>query len=383
MRPVVAIAGTALRRYFRDRSNYFFVFLFPMLLILVLGLQFGGEPTLGRVAVVGRGAGVDTLVRELKARDLTVQRFDDEDEARDLVSRGRLDAAVAVPPGWGMGASNKPIRLTPGTLAMGQAASAAVQQAVATLADRRLAVASLTSAGVAETEATAAFDRLDSVGPRLSVRKAGDRIDSEFENLGQFDLGASQQLALFVFISALAGAIPLIQSRELRVTQREMTTPLTTLQLIMGEGLGRLGIALIQGLYIVAGTAWLFDVDWGDPVATTAVVTLFCAVSAAAGLVIGSVMNNVNAASGVSVGVGLVAAALGGSMMPLEFFPSGLMLISRITPHHWSYRAFATIQREGGGLSDIVGPLAALGVMLVVLLPLASALLRRAVSRPV
>jgi len=84
----------------------------------------------------------------------------------------------------------------------------------------------------------------------------------------------------------------------------------------------------------------------------------------------------------VRVGVGLVTAALGGSMMPIEFFPSGMLMISRATPHHWAYRAFATIQREGGGIGDVFGPLGVLAAMICVLVPLASVLLRRAVARP-
>ena len=38
-----AIAATNLRRFIRDRGNIFFVFIFPMLLILVLGSSFGGD----------------------------------------------------------------------------------------------------------------------------------------------------------------------------------------------------------------------------------------------------------------------------------------------------------------------------------------------------
>ena len=43
------IAGVNLRRFFRDRSNVFWVFIFPILLILVLGAAFGGssDPRLG------------------------------------------------------------------------------------------------------------------------------------------------------------------------------------------------------------------------------------------------------------------------------------------------------------------------------------------------
>ncbi len=46
------IAAADLRRTFRVRTNIFFVFVFPMVLILVLGATFGGSssPRLGVVA---------------------------------------------------------------------------------------------------------------------------------------------------------------------------------------------------------------------------------------------------------------------------------------------------------------------------------------------
>jgi ABC-2 type transport system permease protein len=39
---VLAIARTELVRLFRDRSNLFFVFLFPLLLVVLIGAGFGG-----------------------------------------------------------------------------------------------------------------------------------------------------------------------------------------------------------------------------------------------------------------------------------------------------------------------------------------------------
>ena len=99
-------------------------------------------------------------------------------------------------------------------------------------------------------------------------------------------------------------------------------------QVIGGETLGRFGIAFGQGIYMVIGTAVLFGVDWGDPFATTCVVAAFAAVSASAAMVLGSLMDNANAANGVGIGLGLVVAALGGSMLPLELFSDGLMTVS-------------------------------------------------------
>ena len=51
---VLWIALANLRRMFRVRTNIFFVFVFPMVLILVLGATFGGSST-PRLGVVSTG----------------------------------------------------------------------------------------------------------------------------------------------------------------------------------------------------------------------------------------------------------------------------------------------------------------------------------------
>jgi len=40
---ILAVAGLTLRRFFRRRVNLFFVFVFPMALVLLLGATFGGN----------------------------------------------------------------------------------------------------------------------------------------------------------------------------------------------------------------------------------------------------------------------------------------------------------------------------------------------------
>ena len=40
-----------------------------------------------------------------------------------------------------------------------------------------------------------------------------DNVAQRFTGLGRFDLGAAQQLLLFVFLSSLTGAATLIQAR--------------------------------------------------------------------------------------------------------------------------------------------------------------------------
>ena len=98
---VLAIAGTNLRRLFRQRSNIFFVIIFPMLLILLLGATFGGAftPVIG---VVDQGIGPlgEDLVATLeKSEDLEVKHYSSEAGLVDDVERGRVQAGLVVPAG--------------------------------------------------------------------------------------------------------------------------------------------------------------------------------------------------------------------------------------------------------------------------------------------
>ncbi|HEX9762567.1 MAG TPA: ABC transporter permease, partial [Acidimicrobiia bacterium] len=64
----LAIAGINVRRLFRDRSNIFFVFVFPIALILLIGAQFGGgiDPILGVNDDAG-GSISDAIVDQLQS----------------------------------------------------------------------------------------------------------------------------------------------------------------------------------------------------------------------------------------------------------------------------------------------------------------------------
>lgn len=125
----------------------------------------------------------------------------------------------------------------------------------------------------------------------------------------------------------------------------------------------------------------LFGVSWGDPLATGAVVLLFSLVAAGAGMLIGSVFRNDSQAGGAGVGLGLVLAALGGSMMSLELFPATTRAVAWFTPHAWANQAMAEIVRRGGGVGDVLPELGALMLYAAGLLTLSTGLLRRTLTQ--
>ncbi|MFD1848158.1 ABC transporter permease [Arthrobacter flavus] len=386
MRHIMGIARVEVQRFLRDRSNIFFVFIFPMLLILLLGSQFGANSGRSQVALSG-GSGTaleNALKVQLEEDDLQVS-FAGAETVKQQLGRARIDVGIFISDDDAAAYSagqEADLEVIAASQASAQAVLQEVRTSVQTVSTAQLQRLLLQEAGVSAAEATTALERAETsvVPPGLEIVDTDD-VSQEFLGLGQFDLGATQQLLLFVFLSSLTGAATLINARRLGVISRVMAAPVTSWQAVAGQALGRFGIAVVQGSYIMVGTAVLFGVQWGNPWLAGLVLAFFCAVSAAAAMVIGSVMDNDSAASGVGVGFGLVLAGLGGSMVPPEFFSDALQTVSRLTPHRWAYDAFAEIQRHEGTLTGILPQLAVLAGMAAALLALGSFLLRRSLSR--
>lgn len=387
IRSVPAIAAVELRRFLRDRSNIFFVFIFPLALVMVLGLQFGGQGPAGRVAVAGTDSTLRTsIVEQLEGDDVAVS-YTDLDGLREQVARGRTDVGLVIAQDQAAAfeeGKDVQVQMIPSSQAAAQTTVQLVRTAAQQATTYQGQVAALSGRGSSQAQIeTALTEAEQEVSPPTLQVQAGevDELTQEFAGLGQFDLGASSQLLLFVFLSSLAGSVTLIQARRRGIIARSVAAPVSIGQALVGQGLGRLAIALFQGLYIMLATAVLFDVNWGTPALTVLVLLIFSTVSAGAAMLLGSLIDNEGAASGLGVGVGLVLAALGGGMMPLEIFPDTLRTVAHVTPHAWAYDALADIQRRDAGLVDIVGPLAVLVGMALALVLVGTWALRRSLAR--
>ena len=386
MRPLT-IATNNIRRMLRDRSNIFFVFMFPMLLILVIGATFGGgfQP---RLAVVENGAeaplATELVIGLASLSEIEIDIVASRTSALDAVERGRVNAAVVIPEDYDASI----LAGTPVTIEflarqdqLGQQMRTVVDSVVAEQASRLGAAAVVALLGGMDFDQS--LQSVDSAsalvaGVTVEQEALGERLISG--DLGRFDLGAAQQLLLFTFLTSLAASAALIQTRQWGVTRRMLATPTPTSQILVGESLGRFGVALVQSLFIMGGALVAFGVNWGDPLAAIVLVVMFSLVGSGAGMLLGSLFNNDQQAGSLGVFAGLGLAALGGCMVPLEIFSSTMQNVAHITPHAWALDGFAELVRRGGTIGDILPELAALAGYAAMLLTAATLRLRHVLT---
>ncbi len=352
----------------------------------MLGASFGGDftPRLG-IVEAGEGPFTTSLVERLRTDDgMKIETAADVAELNDRVQRGRFEAGLIIPAGYDEA-------LSAGTavqvefLGTNDLTSQQIRAAIdAAVTEENIGWAAVEALG-AETEAERQATRAgaEAVRPEAGdvavvVTSAGEAVLPE--SLGQFDLGASQQLLLFVFLTSLAGSVALVQARQWGVTRRMVATPTPARTIVTGEALGRFLVAMVQGVFIMIGALALFSVNWGDPIGAIAILVLFCATGAGAGMLVGSTVSNDQQAGSFGIFTSLGLAAIGGCMVPIEFFPDSMQTVAHFTPHAWGMDGFAELVRREGTIADIATELTVLALFAAGLLALASWRLRKTLT---
>lgn len=381
----LAITSVNVKRLLREPSTIFFVFIFPMLLILVIGASFGGSfrPKVGVLNAGGEYA--TAFADQISGNDaFNTIMYDDQDALLGDVERGYVNMGVTIPTDYDqrlrggdvgqvefLGRADQSVFEYRATIEAIAAEQSAIFRAARLVADDGLA--DFDQAVVSARLVAAGSGALD-----VTTETTGEALFGE--NLGQFDLGAPSNLILFVFLTSLAGSAALINTRRLGVSRRMVSTPTSIGQILIGETGGRFAIAMIQGLFIMIGAAVAFGVRWGDLVAAGALLIAIALVGAGAGMLMGATFDNDEQAGSVGVFLGLGLAALGGCMVPLEIFPDTMVKIAHLTPHAWALDGFSELIRRGGNLASVASELAVLAGFAAVLLALGTWRLRKTLT---
>jgi ABC-2 type transport system permease protein len=379
------IARVSMLRTFRDRTGLFFIAVLPMILVVVLGITYGGmnKARLGVADADGSGMSA-ALVAGVGASDieLDIRTYASAAELRDAVERGYVEIGVAIPAGYEaalLAGSTASVEVLAQPISTASIVRTAVDRSIA----RESAVVAAARLAVGATHVdfgsalAAARARQPGIGG-MDVRM--ESVSELVSNPAGFALGAQSQVILFMFLTSMTGAVVLVTSRQLGVSRRELSTPTPIATIIAGETLGRFAFAVFQGGFIVLATAVLFGVDWIDPIATGAIIVAFALVASGAAMLVGSVVRNEHQVSAVGPALGMVLGLLGGTMVPIEVFPDVMRDLSRITPHAWAMEGLHRLLLQGGGLVDVLPQVAVLLGFAAVLLAVSTIRFRRVLS---
>lgn len=385
VRQLSAFGAAVLRSLIRDPQALFFMLVLPVVVIIVVGTTFGGQSGL-ELGMVEPGSELEAGLQDsFEQRDgIELRLYDTEEELDDAVRHFRVDGGVVVesrPTGSAASAAT-PVRIRVITAGAGEqvlAVRTAVDGAAASLSARLAAVALVTElTGATADEATEVATALP-LGPTRV--EAVDTEVADAAETSQYARVVPQNLVLFTFINALASSTFLVRSRRDGVLHRARSAPAPIAVQLGGLVLGWLAVTVVQSALIVGFGVVLFDVPFGDPLAAGLLTLSWAVFGCGAGLLVGALGRNEDRVGALSPVIGLVLGALGGCMIPFEIFPAVMRKIALAIPHAWAMTGWENVVFERGGVTDIAGSLAVIGVWAVATIAIATLVLRRQLDR--
>jgi ABC-2 type transport system permease protein len=386
MRAALLIAARDLVSRLRDRSALVIGFVAPVALALIISFATGGggDAFHADVAVVdedgGDIAGVfvgDVLGSEEVGDVFTVRELATRADAVAALEAREVSAAFLVHDGLErITVLRSPTARIAGEIATGIAQNFAAQitgvnQAIGlTVMTTMFGPEAFTGGGFRpESFEGVGVDQadLDAIDFEALARAVADApmplqlVDastgaSELSSASYYGPGMAM---LFVFFLLSAAPRSLLREAEAGTLARLRAAPISTASIVAGKALA-VGVLGMTSMCVVWGvTALAFDASWGNPAAVLALLAAFVLAALGITTLVSVYARTESQADGFVSIVAFALAMLGGNFLFLGDLPVALQQIARLTPNGWALQGFTTLTADGGGVRDVLGPIAA------------------------
>ena len=350
-RTIWLLAWNDLRLTVRDRAAFIWMVLLPVAMMWFFGGTGGRSdavPEPPRIAVVDQDGGpvAGAIVAALRAQGVVVEPGGGAGSA-EAVGGPRLTLPVNL--------SADVFAGTPRSLALDGLTLAQGTRALAVEAHVRRAVIR-TLLGLVEQRQGIDDGGRRLVGLDVSTAGRGHPVP------GGFAQSAPGMLSMTVLMMTMIyGGVFLTLEKESGMLERQAALPAGPTCLVAGKVLGRLLLATMQIVILVAAGRVLFGVSWGDsPAGLALMLAAYAFAVAALSTLLGALVHTPAQASSLGWILGMVLAALGGCWWPAEVMPDWMRALALTLPTGVAMEGFHRLISFGRGIEAVLLPAAVL-----------------------
>jgi ABC-2 type transport system permease protein len=365
------IAGKDLRQRVRDRSAILLALVVPLALAAIFSILFGSAatPRPFDYAVVDHDGGpitaafTDEVLDFLESEEIVAVEAMDEDEARQAVADGDLDAAFVFPAGFSEAVrSDLPVEVEivgsvdspTGT----DVARSIARSYVADLNAARVAVAAVAHGqpgSTDEEELSAIAEQVATAPPPVALND----VSATAQVLDSKTYFAAGIAVFFLLFTVQFGVSSLIEERSEGTLARLLAAPVRRSSILVGKLLTSIVLGVVSLTVLVVASTLLLGAHWGDPLGVA--LLILAGVLAGTGItsVVASFAKTPEQAGSWGAVVAVTLGLLGGAFFPIQQSGSFMATASLVTPHAWFIRGLGSLVGEGT-VSDALPAVAAL-----------------------
>ena len=396
LRAIALIAANDFRLTMKERSVILWIFAMPIVFMVFFGFTFrggGGGPMKARLTIENADTGFVSraLVNELRKESLAVVDTlkSGEKAVRTLVIPGDFTERVL---------GRRPVSLVirrdeDANVEASEAVSAAifrgVMRVVAGLIEIEskelgwpggaLALDGGKIKGSLLDLARRTPSAIDSIRIELDAQRAeppivtvsSTSVGAALKIPHGFEMSLPGNLVMFVLMSMAFSGIGIVVERQEGQLRRFAYTPAGRTEVVLGKLLGRIEIAGVQILFLLAVGMFVFKVSLGrSPGALILLMGALAFCAGSFGVLFGSLFRSAEQVSGMSVVTTLTMSALGGCWWPIEVVAKPFRIVALFFPTGWAMDGLHKLISFGYGMRAValdVAVLCAFGLVFILI----------------
>lgn len=204
----------------------------------------------------------------------------------------------------------------------------------------------------------------------LFVRLVGGSLEGEgYESATGAEVVVPGQLVMFGFFVAGSVGFSVFREHGWRTWDRLRASALSSRALLAGFAIPWIVIHVLYSaaLLIVGGLLVGLRLNGGSPLAVLLVLVAYACCIIALMLLATATLRTINQMSGFQNVGAMAFAGLGGALVPFEQLPGWAQAIGPFTPAYWAMRGHRSVFLDGGGVTEVLVPVAVLLAAAVVL----------------
>lgn len=372
---ILDLAMKDLSQMLRDRQSLVFIVAIPVLITLFMGFAYRGSASednngdtrfpLGIVNPHPDGILNRALLDRLESSGTVRPISMDEEDAMAALQKGEIAGILIIPDEFSdlTEASEKPqLRLiAQANSTQGQSLYQLLRRQVSQLMSAVEIAAISADLQADPDELSPAFElawtKWDE-NSRMALVKTEQAIgSSDWTGGNPYNQASPGTLVQCVIFGLVTSAQILVQERNRRTLQRQMTTAMQPAEIVAGHFLAMFALAFLQTLLLVVFGQLALSVDYLRQPAGVLLLSIGLSLwVASVGLLIGVLAKGEQQVIMFSLVAMFFFSALGGTWFPLEAASGAFAAIGRILPSAWAMTGYQNILIRGLGFSSATLP---------------------------
>jgi len=382
LKQILNIAQKELRLWLQVPGNYLTILLVPFAFIAILGTIFGGKNPVFTIYAANDdegdlGSDVIELLKD--SPNLKLEMLESRSAADRRVGNGERMAAVVVPADFSASVKTEaggtiwiiidPAYEENAGLITGLVQAALSKMQVDASVEREMAgmMENLTSESVG---GVSQFDMQTFIGAGIKAivaKQVNAAIDEPLIKLQAEKVSTSAHpvestrlgnlvpgytlMFLFFLLSHLATTV--VEERSSGSLRRLLVTPASKAVILAGKMLPFFFIAIIQMVFVLLVSSWVFDMSLGNsPLALGVMVLATSASVATLGIMVAALVKDENQAGGITTLIVLFMSVISGSVSDSII----LWGPNYATPHYWARIGILNVIQRGMGVEGVLTP---------------------------